>query len=142
MSGLAVSNLSFSYGPKAALDDVSFRVAPGDFCALLGPNGAGKTTLFALLTRLFLPSQGRIEIDGIDGIAIAGFGTDGQDGDTDAAGAMVDGQTCNTARHRGFDPTAFLERNDSHAFFNGVGGLIRTGPTRTNVMDVVIALIH
>ena len=66
MSGLAVSNLSFSYGPKAALDDVSFRVAPGDFCALLGPNGAGKTTLFALLTRLFLPSQGRIEIDGID----------------------------------------------------------------------------
>ena len=64
MSGLAVSNLSFSYGPKAALDDVSFRVAPGDFCALLGPNGAGKTTLFALLTRLFLPSQGRIEIGG------------------------------------------------------------------------------
>jgi ABC-2 type transport system ATP-binding protein len=66
MSGLAVSHLSFNYGSKRALENVSFRVAPGDFCALLGPNGAGKTTLFALLTRLFLPGEGRIEIAGID----------------------------------------------------------------------------
>ena len=66
MSGLAVSHLSYAYGSNQALRDVSFRVAPGDFCALLGPNGAGKTTLFALLTRLFLPGEGRIEIAGID----------------------------------------------------------------------------
>ncbi len=66
MSGLAVSHLSFNYGSKRALDDVSFLVEAGDFCALLGPNGAGKTTLFALLTRLFLPTQGHIEIAGID----------------------------------------------------------------------------
>ena len=66
MSGLAVADLSYAYGPKQALDDVSFEVASGSFCALLGPNGAGKTTLFALLTRLFLPNKGRIEIAGID----------------------------------------------------------------------------
>ena len=66
MSGLAVSHLSYAYGSNQALYDVSFRVAPGDFCALLGPNGAGKTTLFALLTRLFLPGNGQIEIAGID----------------------------------------------------------------------------
>ena len=66
MSGLAVSHLSYAYGPNQALHDISFRVAPGDFCALLGPNGAGKTTLFALLTRLFLPGEGSIEIAGID----------------------------------------------------------------------------
>jgi ABC-2 type transport system ATP-binding protein len=66
MSGLAVSHLSYAYGSKQALHDLSFRVAPGDFCALLGPNGAGKTTLFALLTRLFLPGEGQIEIAGID----------------------------------------------------------------------------
>ncbi len=66
MSGLAAANLSYAYGPKQALDDVSFEVASGYFCALLGPNGAGKTTLFALLTRLFLPNKGRIEIAGID----------------------------------------------------------------------------
>jgi ABC-2 type transport system ATP-binding protein len=66
MSGLAVSHLSYAYGAHQALRDVSFGVAAGDFCALLGPNGAGKTTLFALLTRLFLPGEGRIEIAGID----------------------------------------------------------------------------
>ncbi|HKJ61360.1 MAG TPA: ABC transporter ATP-binding protein [Hyphomicrobiales bacterium] len=66
MSGLAVSHLSYSYGSREALRDVSFEVARGDFCALLGPNGAGKTTLFALLTRLFLPREGHIEIAGVD----------------------------------------------------------------------------
>lgn len=66
MSGLTVSHLSYSYGARQALGDVSFEVAQGDFCALLGPNGAGKTTLFALLTRLFLPQQGHIEIAGVD----------------------------------------------------------------------------
>jgi ABC-2 type transport system ATP-binding protein len=66
MSGLIVSHLSFNYGSKQALQDVSFEVETGRFCALLGPNGAGKTTLFALLTRLFLPSEGHIRIAGID----------------------------------------------------------------------------
>jgi ABC-2 type transport system ATP-binding protein len=66
MNGLAVKNLSFNYGSKQALDNVSFAVETGRFCALLGPNGAGKTTLFALLTRLFLPGEGHIEIAGID----------------------------------------------------------------------------
>ncbi|MEP1201305.1 MULTISPECIES: ABC transporter ATP-binding protein [Rhodobacterales] len=66
MSGLRVSNLSFSYGPKQALEDVSFDVEPGQFCALLGPNGAGKSTLFALLTRLLTTPAGSIEIAGHD----------------------------------------------------------------------------
>lgn len=62
MSGLKVSNLSFSYGSKRALDDVSFEVPAGRFCALLGPNGAGKSTLFGLLTRLLTAADGTIEI--------------------------------------------------------------------------------
>ncbi len=65
-SGLRVENLSFSYGPRQALDDVSFACEPGRFTALLGPNGAGKSTLFALLTRLFTTPSGRIRIDGSD----------------------------------------------------------------------------
>ena len=64
--GLKVENLLHSYGDKNALDGISFTVAKGYFCALLGPNGAGKSTLFALLTRLFTPSNGRVHIDGID----------------------------------------------------------------------------
>lgn len=64
MTGLAVRNASYSYGSKRALDDVSFHVPQGAFCALLGPNGAGKSTLFSLMTRLFTTSEGEIEIAG------------------------------------------------------------------------------
>lgn len=63
---LQVSGLSFSYGTKTALDDVSFGVAPGRFAALLGPNGAGKSTLFSLMTRLFGTQGGSISIAGHD----------------------------------------------------------------------------
>lgn len=63
---LQVSDLSFSYGPKTALDTVSFAVERGRFAALLGPNGAGKSTLFSLLTRLFVTQTGTISIAGHD----------------------------------------------------------------------------
>lgn len=63
--GLRIHNLSFSYGgARAALEDISFTVNAGQFCALLGPNGAGKSTLFALMTRMFTAPAGTIEIDG------------------------------------------------------------------------------
>lgn len=64
--GLVVQGLSFSYGAKRALDDVSLRVEQGRFCALLGPNGAGKSTLTALLTRLLVAPEGEIAIAGHD----------------------------------------------------------------------------
>ncbi len=64
--GLTVENLSFRYGAKTVLDDVSFTVQNGRFCALLGPNGAGKSTLIALLTRLLVSSQGTISVAGHD----------------------------------------------------------------------------
>ena len=63
---LQVSDLSFSYGPKTALETVSFAVERGRFAALLGPNGAGKSTLFSLLTRLFVTQTGTISIAGHD----------------------------------------------------------------------------
>src|SRR5262245_4956960 len=63
-SVLTVENVSYWYGAKRALDDVSFKVYPGKVTALLGPNGAGKSTLFSLITRLFDAPQGRIEICG------------------------------------------------------------------------------
>lgn len=66
MTGLRASNLSFSYGEKPALEDVSLEVGAGRFCALLGPNGAGKSTLFGLLTRLLVAPSGMIEIAGHD----------------------------------------------------------------------------
>ncbi len=62
---LTVTDLGYSYGPKRALDGVSFALDPG-FTALLGPNGAGKSTLFSLLTRLFVTREGRISVAGHD----------------------------------------------------------------------------
>jgi ABC-2 type transport system ATP-binding protein len=62
MSALQVSELSFAYGAREALRQVSFALAPGRFAALLGPNGAGKSTLIALLTRLYDLQKGEIRM--------------------------------------------------------------------------------
>jgi ABC-2 type transport system ATP-binding protein len=63
---LSIEGVSHSYGPRRALIDVSFAVAPASFTALLGLNGAGKSTLFSLITRLFGIQSGRIGIFGHD----------------------------------------------------------------------------
>ena len=64
MNALHVSDLSFAYGPRQALRQVDFALAPGRFAALLGPNGAGKSTLIALLTRLYDVQHGEINVGG------------------------------------------------------------------------------
>ncbi len=63
---LEVERVSFAYGKKKVLDDVSFTVKPGQCTILLGPNGAGKSTLFALITRLYDSPTGQIRIAGFD----------------------------------------------------------------------------
>ena len=69
MSAIDVRNLSKHYGAIAAVNDVSFDVAPGTVCALLGGNGAGKTTTLSLLLGLLTPSSGQIRILGEDMLA-------------------------------------------------------------------------
>ncbi|AOE85397.1 ABC transporter ATP-binding protein [Pseudomonas sp. TCU-HL1] len=64
MSALELAGVSFSYGPRRALEQVGFALEPGSFTALLGPNGAGKSTLIALLTRLYDLQQGDISVCG------------------------------------------------------------------------------
>ena len=63
---LLIENLVKTYGPIRALDGISLRCEPGQFIALLGPKGAGKSTLFQLLSGLFTPDSGRIEVMGND----------------------------------------------------------------------------
>ncbi|WP_111415389.1 ABC transporter ATP-binding protein [Billgrantia lactosivorans] len=63
---LEIGRLSFAYGDRRVLDDVSLSVEAGEFVVLLGPNGAGKTTLFSLITRLHDRRQGEIRIGGFD----------------------------------------------------------------------------
>ncbi len=66
VSALLLDNVVKTYGPIRAVNGVSFVAQPGEFIALLGPNGAGKSTLFQLLSGLFVPDSGRIEVMGHD----------------------------------------------------------------------------
>jgi glycerate 2-kinase len=82
-----------------------------------------------------------LAIEGTSDITFLSAGTDGTDGPTDAAGAVVDGRTIGKARELGLDPQAYLDENDSYHFFEKAGGLFTTGPTGTNVMDLQILLL-
>jgi hydroxypyruvate reductase len=79
--------------------------------------------------------------DGAEGIVVLSGGTDGEDGPTDAAGAVLDAAILQNARSHGLDPADFLARNDAYHFFEPLGGLIKTGPTHTNVCDVRVVLV-
>lgn len=81
-----------------------------------------------------------LEIAGIPHMLIASVGTDGTDGPTDAAGAIADGTTAERASQKGLVPDLYLADNDSYHFFEALGDLVKTGPTRTNVMDFRIIL--
>jgi len=82
-----------------------------------------------------------MEIDGVEGITFLSAGTDGNDGPTDAAGAVVDGNTIKKAKALGLNPQEYLDNNDSYNFFKKIDALLITGPTGTNVMDVQVVLI-
>lgn len=74
----------------------------------------------------------------LEGVALASIGTDGIDGISDSAGAIIDGVTYQRARENKLNPLEYLENNDSHHFFKKLGDLIYTGPTGTNVNDIMI----
>lgn len=75
-------------------------------------------------------------------IVILSGGTDGNDGPTDAAGAVVDPVTAARGRDAGMEATDFLNRNDAYHFFERTRDLLMTGPTKTNVMDVRLVLVR
>ncbi|MDD3846275.1 MAG: glycerate kinase [Syntrophorhabdaceae bacterium] len=83
-----------------------------------------------------------LAVEGMEGVTFLSAGTDGTDGPTDAAGAIVDGGTVKMAREKGLKAEEYLERNDSYSFFKETGELLITGPTGTNVMDLHILLIE
>jgi len=82
-----------------------------------------------------------LEVVGLPGTLVLAVGTDGTDGPTDAAGAVADGWTLERARRLGLDPLEHLDRNDAYPFFAALGDLIMTGPTLTNVNDLMMAFV-
>jgi len=100
---------------------------------LKGKGKGGRNTEFSLAAAIHL--QGERDIYFLSG------GTDGTDGPTDAAGAYADGATVERGRRLGLDPHAFLEENNSYAYFETLGDLLVTGPTQTNVMDLRVCIV-
>ncbi len=81
-----------------------------------------------------------LALDGWEDVLMMALATDGTDGPTDAAGAVITGETLARARELGLDARSALEDNDSYHFFDALGDLIRTGPTGTNVNDLLFVL--
>ena len=104
-------------------------VAGGETIVTLHGNGRGGRN-----TELALASV--TELANFPEVVLVTLATDGEDGSTDAAGAVVTGETYERARALGLDPVDFLRRNDSYAFFAALGDLLQPGPTGTNVNDL------
>jgi glycerate 2-kinase len=129
---------------EAALD--ARRRHPKRFCLV----GGGETTVrLESSTRpqkggrnqeIALAAVARLWNEPAHGIVVLSGGTDGEDGPTDAAGAIADVAVIGEARRRRLSPQEFLASHDSYWFFDATGGLIKTGPTHTNVMDVQVVL--
>lgn len=79
--------------------------------------------------------------DACAGLALLSGGTDGEDGPTDAAGAFCDASIVAAMEASGLSPAEFLRRNDAYHFFDPLGGLLRTGPTHTNVCDLRVVVV-
>jgi len=91
--------------------------------------------------QLVLAGLEELKDDGMDRIVLLSGGTDGEDGPTDAAGAWADAELLQTVLKQNIDMRPYLEVNDSYSFFERLGGLLKTGPTHTNVMDLRVALV-
>jgi hydroxypyruvate reductase len=124
--------------PRAARKSGRLRcvLSGGETTVVVTGHGrGGRNQEFALA--LAVPLAGRAGL-----AVVASVGTDGIDGPTDAAGALVDSTTASRAAAAGLrSPQAYLDDNDSHTFFQALGDLVVTGPTNTNVGDVQVALL-
>lgn len=114
-------------------------VAGGETTVRLGdaPGHGGRNQEFALAAARALHAAG----SAADGITVLAAGSDGVDGPTDAAGAIVDQATVPRASALALDVDDHLRRHDAYPLFAALGDLVRTGPTGTNVMDLVIAIV-
>lgn len=129
VAGRRLAALASACAPRAPV----LLLAGGETTVTVqGPGRGGRSQELALAAALALEGDPRV--------TLLAAGTDGIDGPTDAAGAVVDGGTVARGRSAGVDAASCLARNDAYAFFDREGGLLIPGPTGTNVMDLV--LIH
>jgi hydroxypyruvate reductase len=116
------------------------KLAPPE---LRGKGGRNQQLVLAALAELMAESNPKSKIQNpkSPALALLSAGTDGEDGPTDAAGAILDAALLARAAELSLDPRDYLRRNDAYHFFEPLGGLIKTGPTDTNVCDVRVVLV-
>lgn len=109
----------------------------GETTVDLGPSpGLGGRNM-----ELVLQVLERVGAERMRGVVVLSGGTDGEDGPTDAAGAWADERVAREAASLGLAPRSFIERHDAYRFFERAGGLLRTGRTGTNVMDLRVVIV-
>jgi hydroxypyruvate reductase len=120
---------------------------PRSLCFLAGGEPVVKLAASKLPRRggrnqeVALAAAARMEDENLERIIVLSGGTDGEDGPTDAAGAFIDADVQQRMKSLNLHPQAFLDINDSYTFFSQVDGLLKTGPTHTNVMDLQVAIV-
>jgi hydroxypyruvate reductase len=133
--GAAREWLAACVARAASLDSPLCIVSSGETTVdVAGRGRGGRNQEFALALVEPLAELGRTAL-------VASVGTDGYDGPTDAAGALVDVRSAGRAGARGLAPAAYLEDNNAYEFFAALGDLVRTGPTGTNVGDLQLFLL-
>jgi len=132
----AVDHVARAARAVAALSRPACVIAAGETTVTVtGTGKGGRNQEFTFAAARALQPLG-------DAAVVASVGTDGIDGPTDAAGAVGDSTTFARARTSGIDdPDSYLRDNNTYAFFDRLGDLVKTGPTRTNVGDIQILLI-
>ncbi|MEK7384987.1 MAG: MOFRL family protein, partial [candidate division NC10 bacterium] len=116
-----------------ALEPPACLVAGGETTVTVKGRGkGGRCQEFALAAAL--------EFRASDGLTVLAAGTDGTDGPTDAAGAIVDGSTVGRGKAAGADPERALADNDAYGFLRASGDLLVSGPTNTNLLDLYLIL--
>src|SRR5712692_1050488 len=110
-------------------------ISGGEFACPVRGDGIGGRNLETALRLAMSPG-----LSGSESFVAICAGTDGTDGNSPAAGAIVDGSTIERARAIGLEPKDFLDRSDAYSFFVAIGDAIATGPTGTNVRDVRMLL--
>ena len=161
-AGAAAERLGYSHAmsssnrPEGLAEDVGrhlaeialrMRAGPGPNCLISGGEPvvrlveAARRGLGGRNQQLVLAAAEFLAADGAAGIVILGGGTDGEDGPTDAAGAVIDEEILAAAKNRRLNPQDFLAGNDAYHFFDPLRALIKTGPTQTNVCDLRVVLV-
>ncbi len=161
-AGMAAERLGYSHAmsssprPEGLADDVGrhlaeialrMRAGPGPNCLISGGEPvvrlveSSRRGLGGRNQQLVLAALDFLAADGAAAIAILSGGTDGEDGPTDAAGAVLNEEILAAAKTLRMNPREYLARNDAYHFFAPLGALLKSGPTHTNVCDLRIVLV-